>query len=524
MKKIIPKPKRKQDNIVPSLTLSMIVKDEEKYIADCLESVKDVVDEIVVVDTGSQDNTVSIAKSYGANVLDFEWQNDFSKARNYALSKSNSDWVLYLDADERLDENSKMLIKKLINSNKKYGIRCSIYNIDEVNKKPKLQRYTRLFKNSDGIEFRGKAHEQIDASLLENNYKIIDSEVLIHHLGYNISNDDLKRKAARNLELLLEEYNENPTGYCAFQIGNSYNILQDKDQAYKYYNEAVTDTSLPHQYKSLSLSYCAEHYLNNNDVNRAVDTIHQAIKTDPDNIVSNLVASEIFFQLKKGEEAVHYCMKALDVNEQKKKLKPVNSLIEIYQDDEKIIYHGLNIAFQTNNQNGIAYFFDRLEKYKKQKQGLWEKEAGYIQKLSTSTQFTDAEVNEFINVVNDYSLEFYLSLLDKLEKNNTKIKIAGKLLEKFPSDIKVRNKYGIYLSESGMIDNAISVFEDTLKKYETDSSPVFYLVYLYLKKHDFNRLESLVEKSREKYRGNSILMQRLDELETKINLAKINSN
>jgi glycosyltransferase involved in cell wall biosynthesis len=184
----------------------MIVKNEEKYLADCLESVKSVVDHIVIVDTGSTDNTLEIAKSYNADVYHFDWVDDFSAARNFALSRSASDWILYLDADERLDKNSHNLLKKIVADDEKLGVRCKIYNIDEINKKPKIQNSTRLFKYSNKIKFTGKAHEQIESSLLENGYKIIDSDLWINHLGYNIDKNGLVKKAERNLKLLIAEY------------------------------------------------------------------------------------------------------------------------------------------------------------------------------------------------------------------------------------------------------------------------------------------------------------------------------
>ena len=95
------------------LTLSMIVKNEEKYLEGCLESVKNVADEIVIVDTGSEDSTLDIAERYGAKIYHFEWIDDFSAARNFALSKSTGDWILYLDADERLSKDSVEEVKSI---------------------------------------------------------------------------------------------------------------------------------------------------------------------------------------------------------------------------------------------------------------------------------------------------------------------------------------------------------------------------------------------------------------------------
>ncbi len=89
----------------PLISLCMIVKNEEKNLPRCLESVRGLVDEIVVLDTGSEDNTVSVAESFGAKVYHMPWPGSFSAARNESLKKAGGNWILYLDADEALDPN-----------------------------------------------------------------------------------------------------------------------------------------------------------------------------------------------------------------------------------------------------------------------------------------------------------------------------------------------------------------------------------------------------------------------------------
>ena len=86
-----------------TLALSMIVSNAEQQLALCLESVRGVVDELVIADTGSTDNTIELAHDLGAHVISIPWENDFARARNRALAEVRSDWVLSLDADERLD-------------------------------------------------------------------------------------------------------------------------------------------------------------------------------------------------------------------------------------------------------------------------------------------------------------------------------------------------------------------------------------------------------------------------------------
>ena len=104
-------------NLKPGISLCMIVKNEERSLARCIKSVKSLVDEIIIVDTGSNDNTINIAKDLGAEIYNFEWCDDFSAARNESIKYANHQWILLLDADEFVDENSIIELKKIIKNN-----------------------------------------------------------------------------------------------------------------------------------------------------------------------------------------------------------------------------------------------------------------------------------------------------------------------------------------------------------------------------------------------------------------------
>ena len=110
-----------------TLSICMIVKNEEELLARCLNSVKDLVDEIVIVDSGSTDKTLQIAKSFGAKIFYFEWCNDFSKARNFAFSKATSDYILWLDAD---DVMPKPTLQYLVKNKKKLTIITSLLTLN----------------------------------------------------------------------------------------------------------------------------------------------------------------------------------------------------------------------------------------------------------------------------------------------------------------------------------------------------------------------------------------------------------
>src|SRR4030066_1633675 len=98
----------------PTISVCMIVKNEEKFLAQCLKSVKDATDEIIIVDTGSADKTVEIAQSFGAKVYHHPWRNSFSEARNHSISYAVCDWILQIDADESLEQADIPLFHSLI--------------------------------------------------------------------------------------------------------------------------------------------------------------------------------------------------------------------------------------------------------------------------------------------------------------------------------------------------------------------------------------------------------------------------
>ena len=119
-----------------TISLCMIVKDEEKVIERCLNTVIDIVDEIIIVDTGSQDSTKDKVKKYKADIYDFPWQDDFAEARNFAFSKARMDYILWLDADdvlEKEDQRKLKLLKKSLNGNVDAVSMLYVLSIDENN-------------------------------------------------------------------------------------------------------------------------------------------------------------------------------------------------------------------------------------------------------------------------------------------------------------------------------------------------------------------------------------------------------
>ena len=197
------------------LSQCMIVKNEEKNIETALGWAKDITFEQIVVDTGSTDNTVELAKKLGAKVCHFEWINNFAAAKNYAIEQATGDWIAFLDADEYLSsEDIKKLIKllKQIDSdtrNKKIilGIVTPWVNVDDNGKPMTIASQVRIFRNDPSIRYQGRVHESL--SIYEN--KFIDADdISIIHTGYSESSHIETGKAERNIKLLRSELEEKP--------------------------------------------------------------------------------------------------------------------------------------------------------------------------------------------------------------------------------------------------------------------------------------------------------------------------
>jgi len=162
------------------ISLCLIVRDEEEKLEFFLNDVKDFVDEIVIIDTGSKDNTKKIAKKFG-KVYDFRWNDDFSDARNFSVSKATKDWILVLDPDEVIDEKDLIKIKDITKNNKKdiMGYRL-IQETYYKNKIISIRGICRLFKNDKRIRFVYPIHETVRESIKKIG-KIGKTGIIINH-------------------------------------------------------------------------------------------------------------------------------------------------------------------------------------------------------------------------------------------------------------------------------------------------------------------------------------------------------
>jgi tetratricopeptide (TPR) repeat protein len=218
----------------------MIVKNEEAMLPGCLESVRDVAEEIVVVDTGSTDRSVEVARSYGAKVAHFQWRDDFSAARNESLSHAGGEWVLVLDADERLAAESREELLRLVREPDLAGVNVWLRSrLPEGQGVSEMSTpYCRLFRNLPDIRFSGLVHEQILPAISRRGGKVAASSIVINHLGYERPSPE---KLVRNLSLLNRQRELTPNDpFVHLNLGLMAYTLGRGEEAVEYLKTALS--------------------------------------------------------------------------------------------------------------------------------------------------------------------------------------------------------------------------------------------------------------------------------------------
>lgn len=247
---------------MPTLSVVMIVKDEEGCIADCLDSVRHIADEIIIGDTGSTDSTVEVARGFGAIVLPVQWDDDFAAARNEVLRQATGDWILHLDADEVLDAVGAERIREIVDADGDgaQGIWVTMANYSND---PLAFRWTavdshthysrgypgyvrvelvRLFKNGMGIEYRERIHENLGESLEKTEAILREEPITIHHYGFSTDTHEPQPtvKGLNYLRLSKLKVEEHPEQHKAWlDLANAAHFCRDLGTALEAARKAV---------------------------------------------------------------------------------------------------------------------------------------------------------------------------------------------------------------------------------------------------------------------------------------------
>ena len=229
------------------LSICMIIKNEERLLDKCLDAVSSLGAELIIVDTGSTDASIDIAGRYTDRLYEYKWCNDFSAARNFAVSKASNDCILSLDADEVLDtfqlSRLKKCIEKCTDDTTDYPplgrIVCKNHYSNNGEENVLVEKLPRIFSKSH-YHFEGIVHEQLVPLDPAAKKTYIDSSLEFNHYGYYGDEDFIKNKSDRNISLLkamLEETPDDP--YIMYQIGKSHFMRGDYASSCQIFGECL---------------------------------------------------------------------------------------------------------------------------------------------------------------------------------------------------------------------------------------------------------------------------------------------
>ena len=360
--------------VPPTISLCMIVKNEAAALPRCLEAARPWVDEIVVVDTGSTDDTAPLAAQAGARVIAWAWRDDFAAARNESLRHATGDWILVLDADEILTEGSGDALRHACESAPPdvVGYLVKILCPREGDGGlVRLNWFPRLFRRVPGVAFEGVIHEQVIASLAPHG-SIARSAVEVLHEGYTLTPEQMAAKTARNLALLQRQIHDEP-GYAPgwFQLAETYVLMDRMDDAIDAYRRCLRllETSrltLPPGVIAVALQNLGAALLARGDREDGLASIEAALRVEPNLVPSHVHLGTAALADQKPEAAAKHFANALAV---------VDSLAEDgeYEITPWLIHflHGCATARQEKHAEAMQSFRTALAGNPRHEPTLW---------------------------------------------------------------------------------------------------------------------------------------------------------
>lgn len=327
----------------------MIVKNEAETIRPCLESVQGIASQMVIVDTGSTDNTVEIARKLGATVISFPWTDHFAAARNAALEPLTTDWVLSLDADEELDGTAPSLITRLMRAPHAAGYVLPVRNYTPAQEiragsavgQPNDFRHPRaatagsyfiyekcrLFRHQPDIYFTGRVHEQVEVTIRAARLQLRPAEVLIHNFGLIERSKDMGQKLTYYRDLLRQRVEEEPLDFRGYTyLGRmEYDSFNNRSEALQNFQKALELNPRCVE----ALLFTAMIYL---DLGRAQDALPFLNFNPPDDAIAlqkHRLLGDAFSQTGKLQEAQAAYRNALAVRAKDPDLESKLGLIEV---------------------------------------------------------------------------------------------------------------------------------------------------------------------------------------------------
>jgi len=355
----LPQPAPEKEQAVPGISLCMIVKNEERFLAQALASVRDVVDETIVVDTGSTDRTIEIAKSFGAVVLEREWRNDFAWARNQALEHATKRWILVLDADEEVMPNSRAALiglKTVPAGRTALWVRIYNRSDDYQGTGDMSHALIRVFPNDPKVRYRGLIHEFVTYDDDPNGLSGVPSPIGIVHHGYVKEVVEAREKGARNLAIVKAAAEKEPgDAFHWFNLGTTAFLCSDYATARDALERMRTILGKQHRgFVPNGLAVLAETYCDKlEDPVKGEEVARAALEFSPHYANAHFQLGKALIAQRRFEEGREAYLEAIDDGKYAALQYVIDDQVYIWKAHSEI---GSSYVLEKNDEKALEWF------------------------------------------------------------------------------------------------------------------------------------------------------------------------
>lgn len=439
------------------LSVAMIVKNEEKNLdrtLKALNKVRENIDcELIIVDTGSSDSTMDIARRYTDKLYEHEWTGNFAEMRNISISYCTGDWILVLDADEVLINAEEMI--KFFNSPICEKANCASIKIKSIDDESKNSMndaaLVRIFRNIDGFKYTGKVHEQPKKM-----FPIAKTNIEFLHYGYSADDYELMNyKFKRNIKLLEEELDTKDVNrkiYILFQLSKSYAMAKKNDEAFKYIKMAydLEEENNKESGHTYVYHWYACMLFNKNEYETVIDVCKEIMQFTDNNMDIHYMMAISYSRLNKYEEAYKCYSRYFEIKEQRDKgeypddfsLSESSGACESKMRSNRIICY----YKQKRYSDIVKEFEENIEELEKWKDicALYVYSCIYIKKLDKIYEFyKEREIDDFL-------VEMLIKNLPEIEFGENSVDILA--VKKLFSNIDQRFKIYFDVTEDGNVE------------------------------------------------------------------------
>ncbi|MBK7090981.1 MAG: tetratricopeptide repeat protein [bacterium] len=357
-----------------TISLCMIVKNEEALLGQCLTSARGLVNEIIVVDTGSTDGTVAIAEQFGARVYHHPWQNDFSLHRNQSLEYATGDWILILDADEELRQEDIAKLKQATRVPDMNVLSLSVHNKHVASGEiTSFLPSVRMWRRKLNVRYEGIVHNELRLPVDE---PILRVDAGIIHYGYGLDWELMKKKIARSKALLHKQLEENPNNYFA-----NFNLAQILRGEHKMPPPEVCREIIEHAGRAvrnssseapgqrhihlMALDQIVSAYFHLGEYKRAEETAKQALEIDPNYLDPMFQLGHVYAASRDFARAIKAYEKYIAAADDYNPGNEITSFILIHSHDQAAAYFSLGLIHEEMKMDEKAeLYFKRVLEYK----------------------------------------------------------------------------------------------------------------------------------------------------------------